>query len=119
MLLRLSNANCYFFFRATERAAWAPLVLEARDGDEALVVARQHHGEIGLLIADVLMPGLTGPRLAERLIQERPLMRVLCTSGYTEGLMKHAGLENRPVLLPKPFLAADLLRSVDEVFRPA
>ena len=94
-------------------------ILEARDGDEALVVAREYPGEIGLLITDVLMPGLTGPRLAERLAQERPLMRVLYTSGYTEGVMKHAGLENGPALLPKPFLPADLLRSVDEVCRPA
>lgn len=94
-------------------------VLEARDGDEALVVARQYAGEIALLITDVLMPGLTGPHLAERLAEERPLMRVLYTSGYTEGVMKRAGLENGPVLLAKPFLPADLLRSVDEVLRAA
>jgi CheY-like chemotaxis protein len=94
-------------------------VLEARDGDEAVVVARQHAGEIALLITDVLMPGLTGPQLAERLAGDRPLMRVLYTSGYTEGVMKLAGLENGPVLLAKPFLPADLLRSVDEVLRAA
>jgi two-component system, cell cycle sensor histidine kinase and response regulator CckA len=90
-------------------------VLEARDGDEALALARQHAGLIHLLIADVVMPGLSGRELAVKLRLDRPQVRVLYTSGYSENMMVRAGFE--PVdgglpLLTKPFLPADLLRRV-------
>jgi CheY-like chemotaxis protein len=71
------------------------------------------------LIADVVMPGLSGPDLAERLNVERPDTRVLYTSGYTENLMIRAGFEHGLATLAKPFLPADLLRKVSEVLTPA
>lgn len=90
-------------------------VLDARDGDEALETARQYQGSIHLLIADVVMPGLSGRDLAERLAETRPAVRVLYTSGYTENLMKRAGFERGLALLAKPFLPADLLRAVNRI----
>jgi two-component system cell cycle sensor histidine kinase/response regulator CckA len=90
-------------------------VLAARDGDEALDIARQYRGVIDLLIADVVMPGLSGRDLSERLKLERPDVRVLYISGYTENLMMRAGFEKGLTLLAKPFLPADLLRKVNEV----
>jgi two-component system cell cycle sensor histidine kinase/response regulator CckA len=94
-------------------------VLDARDGDEALDIARRYEGPIHLLIADVVMPGLSGRDLAERLNLERPGIPVLYTSGYTENLMLRAGFEQGLTLLAKPFLPVDLLRKVDEMLRVA
>ena len=90
-------------------------VLEARDGDEALVVARRERGVIHLLVTDVVMPGLSGRELATRLHQERPDVRVLYTSGYTERIIMRSGVEQGLTLLPKPFLPADLLQKVEEI----
>jgi two-component system, cell cycle sensor histidine kinase and response regulator CckA len=93
------------------------VVLEARDGDEALTLARHHAAPIHLLIADVVMPGLSGRELAERLRVDRPDIRVLYTSGYTENMMVRAGFERVETelsLLTKPFLPVDLLRTVVE-----
>jgi signal transduction histidine kinase/CheY-like chemotaxis protein len=94
-------------------------VLDARDGDEALAIARQYRGPIHLLIADVVMPGLSGRDLAARLTEERPAMYVLYTSGYTENVMMRAGFARGLTLLAKPFLPADLLRKVGEILGAA
>jgi two-component system, cell cycle sensor histidine kinase and response regulator CckA len=91
-------------------------VLDARDGDEALAIARRYSNAIHLLIADVVMPGLSGRDLAARLTLERPDVRVLYTSGYTETVMTRAGFEHGLTLLAKPFLPNDLLRKVRETF---
>ena len=91
-------------------------VLDARDGEEALTVARLYPHAIQLLIADVVMPGLSGRDLATRLTFERPDVRVLYTSGYTENVMMRAGFEPGLTLLAKPFLPADLLRKVRDTF---
>jgi CheY-like chemotaxis protein len=90
-------------------------VLDARDGEEALQLARQYSGPIHLLIADVVMPGLSGRELSARVSVDRPDIRVLYTSGYTENLMMRAGFVEGLPLLPKPFLPADLLRRVGEI----
>jgi PAS domain S-box-containing protein len=89
-------------------------VLDARDGDEALAIARKYTGAIDLLVADVVMPGLSGRTLAARLATERPDVRVLYTSGYGESMIVRAGIEPGLRLLPKPFLPADLLQRVGE-----
>jgi two-component system, cell cycle sensor histidine kinase and response regulator CckA len=94
-------------------------VLDAQDGDEALEVVRQYRGPIHLLIADVVMPGLSGRELAARLSIDRPEIRVLYTSGHTENLMIRAGFDEGLTLLPKPFLPGDLLRKVGEILNAA
>ena len=94
-------------------------VLEARDGDEALALAHGHSGAIDLLVTDVVMPGLSGRDLADRLMEFRPRIRVLYTSGYTENIIMRTGFQGGLTLLAKPFLAADLLRKVAETFGAA
>lgn len=86
-------------------------VREACDGDEALTLA-ETGVEIDLLLTDVVMPGMNGRILAERLQARLPHLRVLFTSGYdAEELGGHGGLDDGR-LLEKPYAARTLLRSV-------
>ena len=94
-------------------------VLDARDGEEALAIARRYPNVIHLLVTDVVMPGLSGRDLAMRLSEARRGILVLYTSGYTENLMMRSGFESGLKLLAKPFLPADLLRKVKETLGTA
>ncbi len=91
-------------------------VLEARDSTQALAVARGHQSEIHLLVSDVVMPGGGGFQLAQQLLVERPKMRVLYMSGYTdEAVVRHGLLERGLNYLQKPFTPAVLARRVRDV----
>jgi len=91
-------------------------VLCAADGAEALAIATGHEGAIDLLITDVVMPRLGGGELAERLTATRPGLRVLFISGYPDdAIVRHGVLEQRSVLLQKPFAIADFVRKVREI----
>ena len=91
-------------------------VLDARDGAEAYLVAREYPGEIHLLLTDVVMPGMNGRDLSELLKGARPSMKVLYSSGYTADVMAHRGvLEPHVAYLSKPFTAAALATKVREV----
>ena len=91
-------------------------VLEARDGVEALDVARSHQGRIHLLATDVVMPHLSGTQLAAQLHVERPDMRVLFMSGYSnEAIEQHGVLTPDSVFLQKPVSPESLARAVREL----
>lgn len=97
-------------------AAAGHTVLEAADGEEALRVSLRHPGVIHLLITDVVMPGMSGRVLAERLAAERPDLKVLYVSGYAENAIVHNGiLDAGTAFLHKPLTADVLLRKVREV----
>jgi CheY-like chemotaxis protein len=88
-------------------------VLAASSGAAALAVARAHPGSIDLLLTDVVMPGLSGPELAARLLAERPDVRVLFTSGYTEdAIANHGVLRPGAAFLEKPFSAPEVSRAL-------
>jgi PAS domain S-box-containing protein len=92
------------------------VVLMASGGVEALYLARQHSGEIRLLLTDVVMPGLSGAALAEQLAETQPALKVLFMSGYTNDAIVHHGvLEPGISFLQKPFGPVDLLRKVRAV----
>src|SRR5690606_37613522 len=77
-------------------------VLEAGDGEEALILARQHR--LHLLLSDVRMPRMGGPALARRLKQERPELKVLFMSGYCDGHLDAAEMQRWGAsFLAKPF----------------
>jgi PAS domain S-box-containing protein len=91
-------------------------VLEASDGAGALEVAERHPGRIDLLVSDVVMPGLGGRQLAERLLARDPALKVLYLSGYVEDALVRGGVARQEVhFLPKPFSPAVLADKVREV----
>jgi two-component system, cell cycle sensor histidine kinase and response regulator CckA len=88
-------------------------VLSAAHGDDALRVARAHPGDIDLLLTDVVMPGMSGSTLARDLMAERPGLRVLYMSGYTDADIVHHGvLDPGTMFLEKPFTPQVLARHV-------
>ena len=88
-------------------------LLEARNAEEAELVAEVYREPIHVLVTDVVMPGMTGPQLAERLAKLRPQMKVLYVSGYRHDALGRAGVPpGDHNVLPKPFPAIELLRRV-------
>jgi CheY-like chemotaxis protein len=91
-------------------------VLDTGDPAEALRIAGKHKGPLPLLITDVMMPGLSGPVLAERLVTTRPETRVLYSSGYADdAVFKYGMLGPDSAFLEKPFTRDDLVRKVREI----
>jgi len=94
-------------------------VLEADRGDEALRIACEHSGEISLMITDVIMPGMNGRELAERMLILRPAMKVLYMSGYAEtAVYRNGTLAPGAPFLQKPFGPPDLGQKVRDVLDP-
>ena len=91
-------------------------VLQARDGDDALATAGKFTQPIHLLLTDVVMPGMNGRVLAERLLPHHSAMKVLYMSGYTDSFIAgHGVLERGTALIHKPFTEEALLAKVKEV----
>jgi PAS domain S-box-containing protein len=91
-------------------------VLEAANADEALRASAELHGRLDVLLTDVVMPGKTGRQLAERLLQERPGLKVIYMSGYTpSAALAVAGLEDGSAFLQKPLRPVQLLSKLREV----
>ena len=91
-------------------------VLEANSAGEALIIAEKHHGPIDLLLADVMMPYLSGGELAGRLTPLRAGVRVLLMSGHApDSPQVRRALPPGAPLLRKPFSPHELLRSVRDV----
>jgi PAS domain S-box-containing protein len=100
--------------RALGKAGYRVLV--AGDAHEALAVARAGAGRIDLLVTDVVMPGLSGPDLAEEMLARHPGLRVLFVSGYTQDAIGCDGvLQANVEFLQKPFRMGALLARVRSV----
>src|SRR5262249_35596021 len=95
-------------------------VLEAADGASAIQVSNGHTGPIHLLLTDVIMPGMNGRELAQRISSLRTEIKVLYMSGYTESAIGHNGtLDAGITLLQKPFTLPALKATVREVLDSA
>jgi PAS domain S-box-containing protein len=91
-------------------------VLEAEDAGEALRVAEAEPGPIHAVVTDMVMPGMNGRELAERLRQARPGLRVLFMSGYSErGISAQGLLQSGAAYLEKPFSGDALGRKLRQV----
>ena len=104
--------------RASERilAGSGYRVLVAAGGPEALALCEEHGGAVDLLLTDVIMPGMSGPELAERVVGSWPHVKVLFMSGYApKAIMHHGVLDAGTHLIPKPFSVKALRRKVRDV----
>jgi hypothetical protein len=91
-------------------------VLAAADGLEALQVARTYNGTIDLMVSDVEMPRLGGLELVDRILTERPEVRVLLISGKMSTAMPD---DKKDIpFLRKPFRSKELLATIGEVLKP-
>jgi two-component system cell cycle sensor histidine kinase/response regulator CckA len=91
-------------------------VLEAADGTAALLISESYPAAIHLLITDVIMPGLSGPDLANRLTELRPEVKVLYMSGYTDSAIVHQGiLDEGANFIQKPFSTDVLAIKIREI----
>jgi two-component system, cell cycle sensor histidine kinase and response regulator CckA len=91
-------------------------VLSAADGEQALLASERYEGSIALLLTDVVMPRMGGRHLAERLLESRPMLKILFMSGYTDdAILRHGAMGIGLRFLPKPFTEADLTRKIRAV----
>jgi CheY-like chemotaxis protein len=91
-------------------------VLEACEAAEAVEIARIHRGAIDVLISDVVLPGMSGRRLVERIVRLRPRTRVIYMSGYTDdAVVNHGILKAGVPFLQKPFSGEALKAKLREV----
>jgi len=91
-------------------------VLEAASGAHAIEVWDREKTSVDLLLTDMVMPGgMMGSELAQRLVSERPSLKVIYTSGYSPGMAgKDASALESPNFLPKPYSISKLAQFVRE-----
>jgi two-component system cell cycle sensor histidine kinase/response regulator CckA len=90
-------------------------VLDAENASKAIEIAKQTNGPIDLLLTDVVMPGMSGRALAEVMSLQRPEMRVLYMSGYSDGVIaKHGVADGGISILHKPFTREELIHRVED-----
>ncbi|MEO8258987.1 MAG: PAS domain-containing protein [Acidobacteriota bacterium] len=106
-------ALCELTRRLLQRLGYAVLV--AATGDEALRVFAEN-AAIDVLLTDVVMPGTSGPELTRRLVEQRPTLKVIYMSGYTEDVISQHGVIGSGIaFLHKPFTSATLGGKIREV----
>ena len=95
-------------------------VLESARPEDALQIAEHHQEPIDLLLTDVVLPKMSGRKIAEHLTALRPSTKVLYMSGYTDDAVFRSGvLESNTAFLQKPFTPSGLARKVREVLDAA
>ena len=107
-------AVCAFMQRVLESRGYH--VRTAHSGSEALQVVMKHGSDLRLLLTDVLMPGMSGPALAEAAERSLPGLPVMYVSGYCD---EYNDWLPEGVFLAKPFTASQLLERVRALIAPA
>ncbi len=91
-------------------------VLVAASGDEALTVLSEHSGDVDIIVTDLVMPGMTGRELADRVAAARPGIPTLFMSGYSDEVAtRHGVLAQEAAYLQKPFSPRALAEKIREV----
>jgi CheY-like chemotaxis protein len=94
-------------------------VLEANSSETALLHSEQHPDAIDLLLTDVILPGMDGREISQRVHERRPDVRTIYMSGFSDdSLSKHGILSRDVVLIEKPFATATLLATIRSVLDP-
>ena len=79
-------------------------LLSAGSAEEALDLVESYSGNIDLLLTDILLPGMSGPELAEKMLAARPGLRIMYISGYADQNLESYGIAaSKITLLQKPF----------------
>ena len=103
--------------RALERVGYR--VLEATGGEHAVALVEGADSKLDLLITDVVMPGIRGTEVAQKLSQSEPELKVLYMSGYTDNAMFHQKLLGADVaFIQKPFTLEALEQKVADMLQP-
>ena len=90
--------------------------MEAANGDAAVSICERHGDPVHLLITDIVMPGMSGRELVDRLAALRPGIRALYMSGYTDRAIVHQQvMDEKTPLIQKPFAPHALVKKVREV----
>ncbi len=90
--------------------------LQAGSGKDAIDAVREYSGEVHLLLTDVVMPGMSGRDLSTIIGKERPEMKVIFMSGYTENIIVHHGvLEQGITYIAKPITPSALTQKIRSV----
>jgi CheY-like chemotaxis protein len=93
-------------------------VLACSTPAEAIEVSRRREGSIDLLLTDVVMPGMNGREMAERIHEFLPQLQVVFMSGYTEHALTHDGqVDPKVEYLQKPFTLKTLTQKLEKVLR--
>jgi len=90
-------------------------VVAAASGGEALAAAAAHEGPIDMVLTDLVMPGMDGKELVERMRDLRPGIRALFTSGYAQGMVEGHELGEGDAFLPKPYDQSELATAIGAV----
>jgi DNA-binding NtrC family response regulator len=91
-------------------------VLAAASAAQALQIAREQANDIQLLLTDVVMPEVSGPELAEQMLQINPAIRVLYASGYPRNFIKKHDLTAANIdFIAKPFTLQSLTKTVGRI----
>jgi two-component system cell cycle sensor histidine kinase/response regulator CckA len=91
-------------------------IIEAAHGAQALSLYQARNGPIDLVVTDVVLPGMSGKELADKLRQAQPDIKILYTSGYAEDTIVHQGVVDQGVhFLAKPYVPSELARRVRQV----
>lgn len=91
-------------------------MLEAKNIESALYIANTYTKDIDLIISDIVMPGMSGPALFNKIKQIRPESKVLYISGYTDNVISHHGILDKGInFIQKPFTIQALSRKIREV----
>jgi CheY-like chemotaxis protein len=91
-------------------------IIDAGNGEAALTLAEQHKGKIDLLMTDIIMPGINGRELSEKLTDSRPDMKTLFCSGYTDNVIVLNGVIEKNInFIGKPYSMQNLAGKIREV----
>jgi two-component system, cell cycle sensor histidine kinase and response regulator CckA len=91
-------------------------VLEAADSEEAMELCTRHGGPIHLMVTDVMLPGMNGKQLADRLATLRSNLKVIFVTGYSSDVLFRQGVDTRSLwFLQKPFAPELLLSKVRQI----